>query len=491
MAARYGLPAAEIFARLCQGRFRVKASVDQATADDYARDLESLGARVAIEEARPATPGETVLYRRPVSSVRTSPALVRRDAFDSSPATRAASPALEPAQAARPSKSSLPPRAAARTASSSLLAPPIPRPSAPVLLPHPAQRLSSPALPAQMAQRPRRPSLSSLDPSRSASVALDTELDAASRPTSLWVPAQRPTEEATDMPPRHTGELTAGLASLGALDGTGALSLDLLDRNAELEPDPPTAALDSLPASIGPAAQTARSPRPSNAPLDLFEPPAEAADAFALELVLDDLDRRAPSGLSESRPTRPSLHAPGPDALARRAGPSLDIPFEPQPGPSVPPLVAATPEPRSRRPSLDAPGAMSLSPRLAPLPHMQPGALPWTDRAARRRRFTSPRLRFGAGVFLAIILGFLPADLVAALQERDAFQTIDERVIAAQAAVDSVQSYDALDSFREEQLAAKHDARRTIVLTSMLLWGAIAGGLAYLWFKRVPWDRRG
>ena len=54
MAARYGVQAADVHARLTRGRFRVKADVDRATAEIYLRDLESIGARVRIEPAASA-----------------------------------------------------------------------------------------------------------------------------------------------------------------------------------------------------------------------------------------------------------------------------------------------------------------------------------------------------------------------------------------------------------------------------------------------------
>ncbi|HEY0994218.1 MAG TPA: hypothetical protein VGD80_44490, partial [Kofleriaceae bacterium] len=50
MAERYGLSADEVYSLMSRGRFRVKANVDQATAERYARELEALGARVQIEE---------------------------------------------------------------------------------------------------------------------------------------------------------------------------------------------------------------------------------------------------------------------------------------------------------------------------------------------------------------------------------------------------------------------------------------------------------
>ena len=58
MAARYGLPAAELEARLTRGRFRVKSAVDRGTAEAYLRDLAAIGARVRIEPAgEPPGPG--------------------------------------------------------------------------------------------------------------------------------------------------------------------------------------------------------------------------------------------------------------------------------------------------------------------------------------------------------------------------------------------------------------------------------------------------
>ena len=92
---------------------------------------------------------------------------------------------------------------------------------------------------------------------------------------------------------------------------------------------------------------------------------------------------------------------------------------------------------------------------------------------------------------LAIVLGFLPAHLVAGMRERSAFAAIDARVVSAQVAADTPDSYAALDGLRAEQLDAKRSARRMIVLTSLMIWAAAGGALAYVWFKRVPWDRLG
>ena len=48
---RYGVAARDVETRLARGRFRVKANVDRATAHEYARDLEALGALVSIVDA--------------------------------------------------------------------------------------------------------------------------------------------------------------------------------------------------------------------------------------------------------------------------------------------------------------------------------------------------------------------------------------------------------------------------------------------------------
>lgn len=52
MSQRYGLPATDLVSRLAKGRFRVKANIDEQSATTYAKDLETIGARVTVAEAR-------------------------------------------------------------------------------------------------------------------------------------------------------------------------------------------------------------------------------------------------------------------------------------------------------------------------------------------------------------------------------------------------------------------------------------------------------
>jgi hypothetical protein len=127
-----------------------------------------------------------------------------------------------------------------------------------------------------------------------------------------------------------------------------------------------------------------------------------------------------------------------------------------------------------------------MSPVLAPTPHRAPPAAPRTRLATHAQLAASPRVRMVVGVVLAIVLGFIPAHIVASLREHSAFRPIDSRVTVAHAAVDSQASYEALDALRAEQLEAKRSARNTIALTSMLIWAVTGGAIAYVWFRRRP-----
>src|SRR5262249_39653470 len=100
----------------------------------------------------------------------------------------------------------------------------------------------------------------------------------------------------------------------------------------------------------------------------------------------------------------------------------------------------------------------------------------------------SPRVRFVAGVAIAIVLGFVPAHLVAAWRERAEFAAIDDKVEAAQSAADTPETYAALDALRAEQLDAKRSARRNIEMLSLVIWAIAGGALGYGWF-RMPWRR--
>src|SRR3569623_2060202 len=97
MASKYGLPAADLRARLQAGRFRVKGNVDRATAVSYMRDLEILGARCSIEEANAANSLATPPAGVPVARPSTPNALADQ------PPSRPSAPPSALAGMARPS----------------------------------------------------------------------------------------------------------------------------------------------------------------------------------------------------------------------------------------------------------------------------------------------------------------------------------------------------------------------------------------------------
>jgi hypothetical protein len=605
MARRYGLPAGELLARLSRGRFRVKANVDQATADTYARDLESIGARVRIEAADPSAAAtssppsgtRTVAPADRAPPRRTSPAGIQRATqptgaprpVPSPPSASPAPPAAAPPRPVPSPPAAGPPRpvpappsavpapsAGAPPRTPSVLPPAQPRPPRPALaavppepelqpagaqLPAPveddpparAHRSSLPPQPARAmtgplpAHVPSRPQTSSLPP------------QVASRPTTGPLPAHVPSRAQTpSLPPQPAGRTTRSSlpipvltdddlaaddaqGSLGALDRGGLLSLASLDGQPD---EAPSAARDQvLPASIGPARERAvgtperpQAPlaRPTDLPVDLFAPPGGAEADFIVELADDERERQdrkrnstppamaaergapsTPPGLTAGRgsPSAPSTAAgrgapltadrPGSPSTAagRGAPPTAARPGSPSTAagrgtPSAPPgRTSDEPATRSSAPILEArrtpllgddPSSRSATPSRPPgdgEPGTAAGAM------FSMARLAAPRARFLAGVLLAILLGFLPAHLIASLRERSADRAIDRVVTTAQISADTPDSYDALDGLRAAQLLEKRHAHHMIALTSLLIWAAAGGGLAYLWFRRVPWDR--
>ena len=101
----------------------------------------------------------------------------------------------------------------------------------------------------------------------------------------------------------------------------------------------------------------------------------------------------------------------------------------------------------------------------------------------------SPRWRFAAGVLIAVILGFVPASLVASARESSAFEKIDAEVVQVQEKAGRVDGlpFDKLEEFRSTQLSRKQSERRNIALVALVMWAAIGGGLAYVWFRKIRW----
>lgn len=109
--------------------------------------------------------------------------------------------------------------------------------------------------------------------------------------------------------------------------------------------------------------------------------------------------------------------------------------------------------------------------------------------AAVRDLLGQERMRFAAGVGLTVLVGFVPAHLYASMKEKSEFAVVDSKVRSFQAQADTISAWNDLDGRRQEELARKQDAQTDIALTAMMLWAVFAGGIGYLWFRHIDWDR--
>ncbi len=386
MASRYGLPIADVTARLAKGRFRVKANVDRATADVYVRDLGAVGAKVVIDAAsKPSSPSI------PAPSRTSTPA------------------------------SALPPR----TSSPSI-------PAATTALP---PRTSSPSIPAPTAALPPRTSSPSIpNPARTATPASGLR---------VATPAAGNKAVTSGLAAAFGGEATSGSQDLGVLGGdSGAFALSSVDGGG-VEPElPEPSAFTPPPKSV--AARAAKANHGMGT--DVFAPPDAEEQEQKVDLASDEIEHR-------SRKVE--------EAAARRRA-------------STPPATA----PGVATPVLQRKVSTSIPPQNAPVTALPP--------RGRLGPLSVPRNRFAAGVVVAIVLGFLPMHVIASYREHDALQKIDSKFLADASAAADPASWAALD---EPALKDKKSAQHGVMLTSLLLWALFAGGVGYIWFKRVPWDK--
>jgi hypothetical protein len=394
IAGHYGLPAADLLARLQKGRFRVKGNIERAMAESYVRDLTRLGARCVIEDAN-------------------------ADAFGGATPIPFPAPKPEAAAPARPTPppSSLPPRAT-------------PTPSTPPS-----------ALPPRATPTPSTP------------------------PSALPPRAGGPS-----IPPATSGQFQSGLAAaftgdtpsadLGALGREDApFSLSTVDGADDEAGSPDAAAGGGFAASIGPAPESppqkaakpgAKAAKPKDEPLDMFAPPEMQGDEFKVDIAADE------PAVSRTKTPLPPPAEPEPPARTS----SQKIPTTPTTG-------------RISKPSLQAPNV--------PVDVVAPSSNKFGP-------LGEPRVRFAAGIFLAIIIGFVPAHFVAKMREDSAFATVDKKVIVAQQTADTLDTWRALDSLRADQLARKEAEKRNAAIIGFVVWALVGAGVGWAFFKKVPWD---
>ena len=368
IANHYGMPSAELLARLRRGRVRVKANTDRATAEQYKRDLDRLGARCTIEEATPE------------NSQRITPTPF---------------PATKPPQV-------------------------------------------------------------------------------QSGPTPK--PATKPPQFQSGLSAAFTNDSQS--AGLGALERDDiALSLADVDGGEQAALTgasehlfgPPggeaTTAAEKPPPKAAPRTPPKKSERPKDVPLDLFTPPEAQGEELRVDIATDDLDVvRKRTASTPIPPAEPS----GPVVRIRKSGPvATQQPSQPIARQGSGPIARPTSGRATSQPIATSTTAASKS-RFGPL--------------------GDPRIRFVAGVLLAIVLGFVPAHFVAAMREHSAYTEIDSKVRAVQQLADTPETYATLDRMRAAQLAHKKSERRTAALIAFAIWTLVGGGIAFVWFRKIPWE---
>lgn len=304
------------------------------------------------------------------------------------------------------------------------------------------------------------------------------EAQPAQRLTPTPFPAMQPKPAAPEPAPQRTsspaiggGQYQSGLAaafsgeqpvaSLGALESENfAFSLSSVDgaddRSGPVGAGsfaPPSDA--GLSASIGPAApkpttEKVAKAKPKDEPLDMFAPPDAEEAALSVDIADDEKDFTA---------------------RKRASTPPANV--------AVAPAEPSQPLPRASTPAMRR-SAPSIQPATQPI-----AAAP----VAKRSGLANANTRFIAGVLLCLGLGFVPAHFVGKMREDSAFEAIDRKVIGAQQLVETQEQYALLDNLRADQLAKKYSERRNAALIAILVWAAVAGALAFVWFKKIDWDR--
>ena len=100
----------------------------------------------------------------------------------------------------------------------------------------------------------------------------------------------------------------------------------------------------------------------------------------------------------------------------------------------------------------------------------------------------TPRLRFAVGVFLVLLVGFLPAHVFGVIREGSVYSKIDDQVQAEQESVTDLEAWNALDDSRKAHLERKYSSQRSIALGSIVVWALFGGIIGFVWFRRIDWD---
>jgi hypothetical protein len=438
IANHYGLPAPELLVRLQAGRFRVKGNIDRATAATYVRDLERLGARCTIEDASTSSSRSATPLPFPAVNADGTPRATTASAPpapSTPPAPSARTGAATPATGLEAAGDA---RAGAATPATGLAAAGSPRAAAVT----PATGLAAAG---------GAPATTSMPPSALAAVG-----------PAPSAPAVASSAFQSGLSAAFSGEMPA--ADLGALGRADAFAIASLD-GADDPSEPPAGSFEApgaggLPASIGPAAgsgddaKKGKADSPKDEPHDMFAPPDMQGEELKVDIADDEKDVSARKRASTPAPVATD------DAPARTSSSRI----------STAPAAGAG---RALQPSIQPPVSAAI---VAPAAPSKFGPL------------GEPRVRFAAGVLLAVMLGFVPAHFIAKWREQSTSEAIDRKVIAEQQAADTPDVYANLDRFRADHLARKTSENRNAAIIGFAIWALVGGGIAFAWFKKIPWD---
>lgn len=290
------------------------------------------------------------------------------------------------------------------------------------------------------------------------------------KPAPTAVPKPEPPKPAPPKPAAPS-PYTSGLAAassakdgddpgLGALSGDFPLTLSTLD-GADDASSSGSRSASQLPASFGPPSSSQQLPAS-------FGPPPEVTDD--VDVAMDD--EPAPAAM-----TGPADMFAPPEANAElQLALEVDAPPRKKRRTSAPPPVSGSH-------AAAAPPVAANQPPAAALPTTHSRDAAWKDHARK------PVVQYVAGIVICAALALIPAAIVGSIRERSAFAELDGKLQDREAQVLTRADWDNLDRIRASFAERKRAERQSIAFTSVLLWAAIAGGLAYVWFRVIDWDR--
>jgi hypothetical protein len=98
------------------------------------------------------------------------------------------------------------------------------------------------------------------------------------------------------------------------------------------------------------------------------------------------------------------------------------------------------------------------------------------------------RLRFAVGVALALLIGFLPVHFLASSREDSKYDAIRKELTASYDAAQTEAAWNELDEARATAQKQLDSRQRNTLITSLIIWAAIAGALGFVWFRLIRWD---